>query len=382
MFDRLNLRHLRAVAAIARSGTVSAAAQTVSISQPAITQGLSKLESQLGVSLFDRQPEGMQPTEAARLLVPRIERALGHIGNPRVTMAQMRALLALAEAGSYARASAVTDLAQPTLHRALGDLAIALRRTLVERRGKGISFTDGGRRTIRAFRLARTELLAGLAEVDALKGREFGRIAIGAMPLSRARVLPAAVGAFYALHPDVKVAISEGSFAELIEPLRDGDLDVIVGALRDPLPGDDVEQSPLFLDRPAIIGRTGHPLAGRVPTMEELARYPWIVSPQGTPLHGQWRAMFEQADVPLPNVPIECGSVIATRQLLITSDFLTMLSPDQVALELSAQLLMRVADAPLGLTRTIGMTTRTGWRPTPLQSAFVEQLLLAAREKK
>lgn len=380
MLDRLNLRHLRAVAAIMQSGTVSAAARTVNISQPAITQGLSKLETQLGAVLFNRQPEGMQPTEEAQLLVPRIERALRHIGSPKVTMAQMRALLALAEAGSYARASAVTNLAQPTLHRALGDLAIALRRTLVKRRGKGISFTEGGRRTIRAFRLARAELLAGLAEVEALKGRESGRIAIGAMPLSRARVLPAAVGAFCAIYPNVRIAISEGSFVELIEPLRDGDLDVIVGALRDPSPGDDVEQVPLFLDRPAIIGRTGHPLAGRMQTMKELSGYPWIVSPQGTPLHGQWRAMFEQADVPLPNVPIECGSVIAIRQMLITSDFLTMLSPDQVALELSAGLLTRVADAPLGLTRTIGMTTRTGWRPTPLQSAFVEQLQMAARE--
>ena len=379
MLDQLNLRHLRAVAAIVRLGTISAAAQTVSISQPAITQGLAKLEAQFGVPLFDRQPEGMQPTEAALLLAPRIESALSHVGSPRVTMAQLRALLALAEAGSYARASALTDLAQPTLHRALGDLAIALRRTLVERRGKGISFTDSGRRTIRAFRLARAELLAGLAEIEALVGREVGRVAIGAMPLSRARVLPEAVGAFYRLNPDARIAISEGSFAELIEPLRDGDLDVIVGALRFPPPGDDVEQTPLFLDRPAIIGRTGHPLAGQVPTMAELARYPWIVSPQGTPLHGQWRAMFEQADVPLPVVPIECGSVIAVRQLLITSDFLTMLSPDQVALELSARILMRVADAPLGLTRTIGMTTRAGWRPTPLQTAFLEQLQLAAR---
>ena len=379
MLDQLNLRHLRAVAAIVRLGTISAAAQTVSISQPAITQGLAKLEAQFGVPLFDRQPEGMQPTEAALLLAPRIECALSHVGSPRVTMAQLRALLALAEAGSYARASALTDLAQPTLHRALGDLAIALRRTLVERRGKGISFTDSGRRTIRAFRLARAELLAGLAEIEALVGREVGRVAIGAMPLSRARVLPEAVGAFYRLNPDARIAISEGSFAELIEPLRDGDLDVIVGALRFPPPGDDVEQTPLFLDRPAIIGRTGHPLAGQVPTMAELARYPWIVSPQGTPLYGQWRAMFEQADVPLPVVPIECGSVIAVRQLLITSDFLTMLSPDQVALELSARILMRVADAPLGLTRTIGMTTRAGWRPTPLQTAFLEQLQLAAR---
>lgn len=378
MIESLNLRHLRSVVAISRQGSISAAAVHVNISQPAITQGLSKLEAQLGIALFSRLPEGMQPTEAAAMLAPRIERALDHIGSPLVTMAQMRALLTLAEGGSYARASTLAGLSQPALHRALADLAIVLRRPLVERRGKGIGFTESGRRTIRAFRLARAELLAGLAEVETLKGREVGRIAIGAMPLSRARVLPEAVAAFHVEHPDARISITEGSFADLIDPLRDGDLDVIVGALRDPAPDKDVEQEPLFLDRPAIIGRSGHPLAGRTPRLEQLAEYSWIASPQGTPLHARWRAMFEQAGLALPKVPIECGSVIAIRQILATSDFLAMLSPDQVGLELSTGLLSIIAEVPAGLSRMIGLTTRTGWRPTRVQAAFLEQLRRAS----
>lgn len=382
MLENLNLRHLRAVEAIVRLGSISAAARAVSISQPAITQGLSKLEALLGISLFDRQPEGMLPSSAAKLLAPRIDRALAHVGSPRVTAAQMRAFLALAEAGSYANASVVTGLSQPTLHRALADLSIALRRKLVERRGKGIAFTNAGRKIVRDFRLARAELLAGLVEIEALKGREVGRIAIGAMPLSRARVLPAAVASFHALYPDVRIAIKEGAFGELIEPLRDGDLDLIVGAVRDPAPGNDVEQEPLFFDHPAIIGRKDHPLANRSPSIAELASFPWVVSPQGTPLYGQWRAMFDHDNASLPVVPVECGSVIVLRQLLINSDFLTLLSPDQVAVELTADWLCKIADAPAWLTRTIGMTTRANWRPTPMQAAFVDQLRIASSVRK
>ncbi|MBL0965975.1 LysR family transcriptional regulator [Blastomonas sp. UPD001] len=378
MMESLNLRHLRSVVAITRLGSISAAATHVNISQPAITQGLSKLEAQLGIALFHRLPEGMQPTEAAAVLTPRIERALDHVGSPLVTMAQMRALLTLAEGGSYARASAITGLSQPALHRALADLAIVLRRPLVERRGKGIAFTHGGRRTVRAFRLARAELRAGLAEIETLKGREVDRIAVGAMPLSRARVLPEAVAAFHLAHPEARILISEGAFIDLIEPLRDGDLDVIVGALRDPAPGEDVEQQPLFLDRPAIIGRKDHPLASGVASLAQLAEYPWIASPAGTPLHSRWRAMFERAGLALPRVPIECGSVIAIRQILATSDFLAMLSPDQVGLELSTGLLGIIAEVPAELSRTIGITMRSGWRPTMVQAAFLEQLRLAS----
>jgi LysR family transcriptional regulator, regulator for genes of the gallate degradation pathway len=374
MLWQFNLRHLRAAAATVRLGSVSAAAQAVSITQPAITQGLTKLEAQLGVTLFERQSGGMAATAGAALLEPRIERALGHISSARVTMAQIRALLALADGGSYPGASAITGLAQSTLHRTLSDLSIALRRPLVERRGKGIGFTDAGWRIVRNFRLARAELEAGLTELEVLKGREVGCISIGAMPLSRVRVLPAAVAAYYDRFPDVRITISEGAFGELIEPLRDGDIDLMIGALRDPSPGNDIVQQPLFADRPVILARKGHPLSGSAPSVAKLAKYPWILPPPGTPLHIQWRSMFDAEGIALPPVPIECGSVITIRQLLIATDFLTLLSPDQVAVELEAGLLEIVADTPLALSRMIGISTRSGWQPTALQAEFIAQL--------
>ena len=371
-----NLRHLRALASIARLGSISAAAQAISISQPAITQALAKLESQCGQPFFERRPDGMIGTAAAAIFTPRIEAALSHVASPRVTMAQLRALIAVADSGSYAGASVVTGLAQPSLHRALGDLSLALKRTLVERRGKGIALTDQGRKTVRSFRLARAELEAGLGELASLTGRETGRIVVGAMPLSRARILPAAIAGFHRAHPDIRVSIVEGSFHELIEPLRDGVIDLMIGALRDPAPGADVDQSPLFDDRPVVIGRVGHPLGTSLAgegLVAALAAYPWIVPSHGTPLRTQWERMFEGAPIH-PVVPIECGSVMTIRQILVESDFLTLLSPDQVAVELEAGWLTKIADAPDGLTRTIGITTRSNWRPTSLQAAFLAVL--------
>jgi LysR family transcriptional regulator, regulator for genes of the gallate degradation pathway len=369
-----NLRHLRAMASIVRLGTISATAQAINLTQPAITQALAKVETQLGQPLFERRADGMTATPAALLLAPRIDSALAHIASHRVTMAQMRALIMLADNGSYSGASIATGLAQPSLHRAIGDLSLALKRTLVERRGKGIALTELGRRTVRTFRLARAELEAGLTELASLQGVETGRITIGAMPLSRARLLPAAVTAFYRQFPEIRINIIEGSFQELIEPLRDGALDLIIGALRKPSPGDDVVQQTLFADRPVVLGRVGHPLEQSSATIADLAGFPWTVPGPGAPLRVQWEKMFTDVGVQPPNVPIECGSVITIRQILLDSDFLTLLSPDQVAVELEAGWLTKIADTPEGLTRTIGMTIRHGWRPTGMQSAFVETL--------
>lgn len=371
----MNLRHLQAIVRIADLGTMNAAAQAVNLTQPAITQALGRIEQLLGIPLFERRHDGMVPTDAADLFVPRIRAALDHMASPHVTMSRMRALLALADSGSYNGASVVTGLSLPSLHRAVNDLSLSLRRVLVERRGKAVALTDAGKQMARTFRLARVELEAGLAELEALKGHEIRSIAIGAMPLSRARVLPAAITRFQRRHPQVRIAIIEGSRAELVEPLRNGAIDFMVGALRDPLIEPDLVQRPLFRDRPAIVARQGHPLEGRDPTLADLAAYPWIVAAPGAPLRSTWEQMFAEAGLEQPPVPIESGSVMIIRQLLIHGDYLALLSLDQVAVELEAQWLVALRSAPEGMERSIGVSTRASWRPTQVQAKFIEDLV-------
>ena len=370
---KLNLRHLRAFVETVALESLSKAAQAVNLTQPAITQALAKLETLLGLPLFDRHANGMTPLPPALLFTPRAQAALAHINSQRVTMTQVQALITLAKHGSYAAASAATQLSQPALHRAIQDATLALGRTLVERRGRGVMLTEAGQRAARGFRLACAELTAGLSEIEELKGREVGRIAIGAMPLARARLLPTAVAAFHRAHPEVDIMIAEGSHTELIEPLRDGELDMLIGALRDPPPGDDVIQRPLFEDHPVILGRKDHPLIN--PDIAALADYSWIITGPATPLRVQWERMFTAKGIKPPHVPIACGSVITIRQLLMTGDYLTMLSPDQVAVELEAGWLRVICDTPEDLVRTIGLTTRSGWNPTKLQATFVNHLL-------
>lgn len=377
-----NLRHLKAVIAVADSGTISAAARAVNLTQPAITQAIAKLERQIGVPLFDRTPGAMRPTEAAAILIPRARAALDLIVSPRVTAPQMRAFIAVAAQGSYAGAAAATGMREPSLHRAVADLSLGLGQQLVERRGRGIALTPRGAAIARRFRLAHAELRAAVAELHALQGREVGRIAVGAMPLSRARLLPKAISTFHQRRPTVQMAVLEGSYTELVGPLRDGEIDMMVGAMRDPASVEDLDQQPLFDDHPVVLGRVDHPLTRRKNVdVAALAGFPWAISAPGTPLRRQWQGMFEEEGVSVPHVPVECGSVITIRQLLRESDLLTILSRDQVAAELSNGWLTVVCDTPPHFVRHIGLITRKGWRPTAVQSEFVEELRSIAAGK-
>lgn len=374
--SEFNIRHLRVFAKTYEKGSLLSASKAVNVTQPAATQGLARLEELLGTKLFDRLPGGMQPLPEADILYPRVSRALSYIRSPRITSTQMRALLLLAKHGSYIDAAAATGVARPSLHRAVSDLEKALGVDLVRRRGRGIELTPGGKATSRQFNLAQVELDAGVAELDELTKDSAGRLAIGAMPLCRARVLPSAVVAVQKRHQNADITIAEGAYSELIEPLRNGDLDVIIGALRDPAPGPDVVQEALFEDRPVVLARKDHPLPsykGEVPLME-VKDYGWCVPPEGVPLRDRWQQLFTGQGVSPPRVSVECGSVIAIRQILLETDYLTVLSPDQVAVELEAGWLKIIGLAPESLFRTIGLTYREGWYPTKLQTTFVEEL--------
>lgn len=387
-FD-LNPRHLRALSAIIARGSMSAAAEAVGLSQPALTQGIAKIEARLGATLFERHAGGMSATPDGRLLADRTDAAIAHLAQavrgggrgfarPELLMTgtQLRAYLALADAGGFARAADATGLSQPALHRAVREIEQICGYPLVERRGRGVALTAAGMRLARGVRLARAELVAALAEIEGEASTQGGSLTIGAMPLSRALILPRAIARFTAEYPRVRIDVVEGSWRELIEPLLDGVLDLTVGALRQQPPRGVVQQS-LLVDRLAVIARADHPLTREpAPGLDRLAAYPWIVGQAGTPLRGHWEALF--AGSALPEAPIECGSVMVIREVLRQSDFLTLLSPDQIALESATGILATIGPPLPHSSRTIGISTRDGWRPTRAQTRFLEILHAAS----
>ena len=375
-----NIRHYAALAATVRHGSLSQAARAVNLSQPALTQAITGLETSLGVTLFDRGPQGMNPTPPALLLADRAEAAIAHVGSPRVTGTQVRAFLSVVRAGSYAAAAETTGLSPASLHRAVADLAVALGQRLIERRGRSLILTPAGERRARGFGLAMAELRAGLAEVAALQGKAGGRIVLGAMPLSRARWLPETIARFAAAYPGIDLAVIEGSHAELAGPLRDGEIDLLLGALRAAATVDDLVQEAVFEDRPVLVMRAGHPLLSADDVGEAMFAYPWLLPGRETPLRRYWEGMVRALGKEPPHVRIECGSVIMIRQLLLSGDALSLLSPDQVAVELAAGVLASLPP-PVPVSRTIGIATRIGWRPTMAQAAFVELLREVGREQ-
>ncbi|MEO8848048.1 MAG: LysR family transcriptional regulator [Casimicrobiaceae bacterium] len=72
----LNPRQLEAIVAVARAGSVHAAARQLRIPQPALSRLVATAEKMLGTSLFDRSRAGTQPTQDGERVVKQAEFAL------------------------------------------------------------------------------------------------------------------------------------------------------------------------------------------------------------------------------------------------------------------------------------------------------------------
>ncbi|WP_329235324.1 MULTISPECIES: LysR family transcriptional regulator [unclassified Streptomyces] len=67
----LELRHLRAVRAIADTGSLTKAAASLGLAQPALSAQLRRIEKALGGPLFDRDHTGARPTPLGELVLER-----------------------------------------------------------------------------------------------------------------------------------------------------------------------------------------------------------------------------------------------------------------------------------------------------------------------
>ena len=398
-----NIRHIIAFSEVAALKRVGLASDRVHLSQPAITQAIAKLEKSFGAALFDRRPQGMYLTDVGDILVRRVNRVLAHMeagtqlalrraqrskaGKGRrdfyklATQVQLQALMAVARAGSYSQAARDIGAKQPALHRAARDLQHLADIPLFEPVRRGVDLTASGEALVHHVRLAAAEWRQAGYEIDAYLGQDSTRIAIGSLPLSRTSILPAAIDQLLKTSgTGLQIRCVDAPYPALLKDLRFGEIDFIIGALRDPTPDSDVTQEHLFDDYLSIVTRTDHPLTAMSrPSLKDTLGYPWIAPPKQTPSGTYLYDILQIQNMPETPVRIVSSSLVLVRGLMMRGDYVTVMSCNQFEMEEEQNLLTPLPIPLENSLRRIGLTYRADWQPTKTQIRFMD--LIRAHSK-
>ncbi len=393
--ERPNLRHLRVFQAVARLGSVSGASREARLSQPAVTQAISKLEARIGAALFERRQSGCHLTEYGRTYLARTNRMFAEmeqglvapfVGTPfadekslksilaKITATHVRALMAVAEHRSIEAAALNLGISASSLARAARDLEGVLRRTLFHPGLQGLTPTEPAAELARRFGLAGRELTYAAEEIATLKGMSTSRVVVGTLPVFPADLIARSVDELLRMYPGTSVLVVEGAYLSLLADLRSGKIDFLVSVLRRPDWAKDVHEEALFRDPYAIVARRGHPLSRRQKiSLQDLARFEWVLPQPGTPRRTAFERMF--ADVwPKPKASIETRSMEFQRGILATSDRVSIVTRRETLLEEELGVLAALPFDPPVSRQADGVATRANWKPTTVQFAFLDLL--------
>ena len=393
----LKLRGLRSVLAVSRFGSVNKAAESLNLSQPALSRAIQIIEDELGITLFERKRSGMEATDCCHILTRRIARAENHLQKaaeeivdtgdtpygkaglstlPRkISNRHLETLSAIANYKSLTYAADRLGLSRPAVTRSLHELEELVGTPLFRRTSHEVSATPSGEILIMRGKLALSEIRQAQEEIAAFSSKVCGRIAIGTLPLSRTYLAPKAIAQVTAEYPDLLVSTVDGPYDELLASLRCGDIDLIVGALRNPAPVDDVREETLFTDSLAVVTRASHPLTqDRELTLKDIANADWVVPRHGTPTREHFETLFQEAGIDIPTHIVETSSLVTIRSLLTESDKLALISRSQVSFDVRSGTLFALPIKLSGTERPIGITVRADAFLTPGVELFIEQL--------
>ncbi len=200
-----------------------------------------------------------------------------------MNLAQLRALVAVADQGSFTGAAAALGLTQSAVSHTVASLEKELAVPLILRRRGGTMVTSHGQQVLRHAREAVHRVDRIAQDCAVVAGRHRGRLRVAAFP-SAAQLLPRLIAELARCQPEVTVVLLEGTDAEVRDWLRDRVIDLgLVGELRtgdqpsSPAPG-----ALLAQDQMVAVLDGGHPLAGQpVVALDDLVDDAFLLSDGG-----------------------------------------------------------------------------------------------------
>lgn len=285
--------------------------------------------------------------------------------DPRIKFRHLQAFVEVARQKSVNKAAELLHVSQPAVTKTIRELEDMLGVALFERDGRGIRMTRYGEVFQRHAGATMTALRQAVDSVSQEAARAGAPVRVGALPTVSARIMPQAMTRFLAEGTVTPVKIVTGENAVLLEQLRVGDLDLVVGRLAAPDKMTGLSFEHLYSERVLFVVRTDHPLlAPGTNLFDRLQDFPLLMPTRNSVIRPVVEQFLIAHGVSVPATQIETVSDSFGRAYLRMSDAVWIISEGVVAGDIADGVL---AALPLDTDDTrgpVGLTMRTDTLPS------------------
>jgi DNA-binding transcriptional LysR family regulator len=293
---------------------------------------------------------------------------------------QLATFVAVAEEGSFTRASDRLHVVQSAVSAGVRNLERELGASLFDRSTHRVQLTDAGRALLPEARATLAAATAARDAVDAVRGGVRGTVLLGTMQAQGMRAIdvPGLLAAFRKDHPLVEVHIRHagGGSSEMAAQVRESRLDLAFVSLPvHELPG--VELTPLAREPIMVVAPATHPLAERkTVALAALAGEPLVEPPEGWGIRMAMDRAFAAAGV-TRTTTYEINDTASLIEFVRHGLALTMLPASLVADRDGLRLIPIRGRAPEFLTVIAAPSNR---RPTAAAKALLNLIITRVRD--
>lgn len=294
----------------------------------------------------------------------------------KVTLAQLRAFVAVSREGSFTRAAEKLDTSQPSITAAVKQLERILELKVFDRSTKTLQLTKASKTFLPGVERILDELDATLTEFRSVSDGSQGTVATAVLPSVATNLLPSAVKSFSAAFPNIRISLRDDNSSGVCERVFSGEVDIGIAGLTEKFGG--LHFEPLIRDPFGAVVHKTHPLAKEKGPLRwnELAGFPYISFSSDT---GIRPILDTLSDVP-DNVKepwVEVSNIATVLSLIKTNQGIAAL-PKMSVNTIENDVVFRTLLNP-PLFRELGLITRKGRTLSPAATNFVEHINIALR---
>jgi len=242
----------------------------------------------------------------------------------RISLHDLRVLMAVVQAGSMGKAAKQLATSQPAISRSISDLESTIGVRLLDRTPQGIEPTPYGRALLKRSISVFDELAQGIKDIRFLADPSVGQLAIGASIAVAAGFVCGVIDRLCQRYSRLDFHVLATDTATAYRALLERQVDLAVVHLIEPIAGDELQAEPLFRDPHVVVAGLQNPLIRRRRVaLRDVTNEPWTLPPPNSPYGAVVSEAFRAHGLELPRTVV--ASTLPVRSaLLATGRFLSM----------------------------------------------------------